>query len=114
MSAADQPELPEAPLPGERPSFGRALGAFWVYTLLRFALFGVLWLLLWLVGIGALIAAAIAVLLSVPLSYFLLARPRAAFARTIEARVAFRQSKKADLDARLEGRADAGGGQADR
>lgn len=87
----------------QRPSFGRALGAFWLYTVLRFALFGVLWLVLWLVGLDVLLAGLIAVVLSVPLSYVLLVRPRAAFARTIEQRVATRQERRADLDARLQG-----------
>ena len=85
-----------------RPSFGKSLGLFWLYTLLRFGLFGALWVLLWLVGVGWLIAAAIAVVLSIPLSWVLLARPRQAFAANIEQRVNARVERKADLDARLE------------
>ncbi len=79
---------------------------FWVYTLLRFALFGVLWVLLWLVGLAPLFAAALAIVLSVPLSFLLLARQRRALAGSIEQRVASRQSRRADLDARLQGDAD--------
>jgi Protein of unknown function (DUF4229) len=86
-----------------RPSFGKSLGLFWLYTLLRFGLFGVLWLLLWLVGVGWLFAAAFAVVLSVPLSWFLLSRPRQAFAANIEQRVNARFDRKAELDARLDG-----------
>ena len=78
--------------------------AFWVYTLARFALFGVLWVVLWLVGVPYLFAALIAIVVSVPLSWFLLAKPRLAFAATIEARVGQRRERSAELGQRLEGR----------
>jgi len=84
-----------------RPSFGKSLGLFWLYTLLRFGLFGLIWALLWLLGVGWLIAAAIAVVLSIPLSWVLLARPRQAFAANIEQRVNARVDRKFDFDARL-------------
>ena len=42
-----------------RPSFGKSLGLFWLYTLLRFGLFGALWLVLWLVGVGWLLAKVV-------------------------------------------------------
>jgi hypothetical protein len=87
--------------PDSRPSFGRSLGLFWLYTLLRFGLFGALWLILWLVGVGWLIAAAIAVVLSIPLSWVLLARPRQAFAANIEQRVNFRVANSAAFTDRL-------------
>ncbi len=93
----------DAAQPAQRPSFGRSLGLFWLYTLLRFGLFGALWLVLWLVGVGWLIAAAIAVVLSVPLSWVLLARPRQAFAANIEQRVNARVENSAAFNARLEG-----------
>jgi Protein of unknown function (DUF4229) len=86
-----------------RPSFGKSLGLFWLYTVLRFGLFGLIWLLLWLVGVGWLFAALFAVVLSVPLSWFLLSRPRQAFAANIEERVNARFDRKAELDAQLEG-----------
>jgi hypothetical protein len=89
-----------------RPSFRRSLGIFWLYTLLRFAMFAVIWLVLWLLGVGALLSAAIAVVLSVPLSWVLLARPRRALAANIEDRVNARVFKLDELGARLEG--DAG------
>ncbi len=85
------------------PSFGRSFGTLWVYTLLRFALFGVLFGLLWLVGVGGFLGAIIAIVLSVPLSYVLLTRPRAALSDTIERRLAARQQRNADLDAELRG-----------
>jgi len=79
------------------------MGALWLYTLLRFALFGVLFALLWLLGVGGLLGALIAIALSVPLSYVLLARPRAALSQTIEERLAARHNRNVDLDARLRG-----------
>lgn len=81
----------------------RGYRAFWVYTLARFALFGGIWAILWLVGVPYLFAAVIAIVVSVPLSWFLLAKPRRAFAATIEERVGQRQRRSADLGSRLEG-----------
>ena len=49
----------------------------WLYTLLRLGLFFVLWGLLWVARVPAFLAAVIAMVLSVPLSYVLL-RSRAA------------------------------------
>jgi hypothetical protein len=113
----DQPaEAPVEPAPGaasqpaegaavlhDGPSFGRSLGLFWLYTILRFGLFGLLWLVLWLVGVGWLIAAAIAVVISIPLSWVLLARPRRALAANIEERVNARIDRVTQLNARLDG-----------
>jgi hypothetical protein len=76
--------------------------AFWVYTLARFALFGVIAVILWAVGVPYLFAALIAVVVSVPLSWFLLAKPRQAFAATIEARVSQRHDRQVDLGKRLD------------
>lgn len=76
--------------------------AFWVYTLLRFALFFALAALLWVVGVPLLFAAVVALAISVPLSWFLLAKPRQAFAATIEQRVDRRRERTHDLDERLE------------
>ncbi|WP_375480366.1 DUF4229 domain-containing protein [uncultured Jatrophihabitans sp.] len=84
------------------PSFAGWMGSMWLYTLLRFGLFFALWGLLVLTGLRGLLAAAIALILSVPLSLVLLAKPRAAFSRNLEARVAARQTQRDDLDARLE------------
>jgi O-antigen ligase len=79
------------------------MGALWLYTILRFGLFFALWGLLLLIGLGGFLAAALALVLSVPLSFVLLARPRAALARNVEARVESRRSRRADFDARLRG-----------
>jgi hypothetical protein len=74
----------------------------WLYTSLRFGLFFALWGLLYLIGLTSLAAAGIGLLLSVPLSYVLLARPRARMAAQIEARMAAHRRARADLDRRLD------------
>ncbi len=59
--------------------------------------------LLWLVSVPVFLAAVLALVLSVPLSYVVLARPRAALAQTVEARLATRQARNEDLSSRLKG-----------
>jgi hypothetical protein len=93
----------------EQPSFGRTMGAMWLYTILRFGLFFALFGLLWLVGVTGFLAAIIALLLSLPLSYVLLAKPRAAFAAVLEQRMNARRARAAELDARLSGDDDPAG-----
>jgi O-antigen ligase len=75
----------------------------WLYTVLRFAMFFVLWGLLWVARVPGLLAALIALVLSVPLSYVLLRRQRAKLASNLEQRVNARQSRTHDLDAKLAG-----------
>jgi membrane protein implicated in regulation of membrane protease activity len=84
---------------------GRLIGQFWVYTLLRIALFAAVWGVLWLVNVRGLLGLLLAVLLSVPLSFVLLARPRAALAASLEQRVAERKEREDDLRQRLAGTA---------
>ena len=74
----------------------------WLYTTLRFGLFFALWGILYLLGVHGLLAPLLALVLSVPLSFVLLAKPRAQFARQLEARVEARRAERADLDARLD------------
>ena len=88
------------------PSFRRWMGTMWVYTLLRIALFLVLFGLLWVLGVTGFLGAVIALALSLPLSYVLLARPRQAFAAQIEQRIEARRARQADLDAKLSGDED--------
>jgi Protein of unknown function (DUF4229) len=88
---------------GPQPSFRRSLGALWLYTILRVLVFGMLFGLLWFFGVSALLAAMIALVLSVPLSYVLLARPRAALTETIESRLAARRAQAEEFNARLQG-----------
>jgi hypothetical protein len=74
----------------------------WLYTILRFGLFFALWGILVLLGVHGFLAPMLALILSVPLSFVLLARPRARFTRQLEARVAQRKADRAVFDARLE------------
>lgn len=92
---------------------GRLLGQFWVYTLLRIALFGAVVGVLWLVNVRGMLGLLIAVLLSVPLSFVLLARPRAALAASLEQRVSQRKVREDDLRQRLAGDSEADVGRAD-
>ena len=87
----------------QQPTFRRSMGAMWLYTLLRFGLFFVLFGLLWLVGVKGFLGAVIALALSVPLSFVLLAKPRRAFAAVLEQRVDARKQRQAELDADLQG-----------
>lgn len=86
----------------QRPSFANWMGSLWLYTLLRFGMFFALWGLLLLAGLSGLFAALIALVLSVPLSLVLLARPRARVAANIEERINAHREARADLDSRLD------------
>jgi hypothetical protein len=57
---------------------------------------------LYLLGVSGFLAPVIALVLSVPLSFVLLAKPRANFARQLEARIEARKAGREELDARLE------------
>lgn len=94
------------------PSFKAWMGSMWLYTLLRFGLFLVLWGLLYVAGLNGYVGALIAIVLSVPLSYVLLARPRARFAATIEQRIEAQRIRRAQLDEQLAG--DEADGEPDR
>jgi hypothetical protein len=78
------------------------MGSMWLYTVLRFGMFFALWGLLVLVGLHGLFAAFLALVLSVPLSLVLLAKPRARFTKQLEARVNARKHDRAELDAQLD------------
>jgi hypothetical protein len=88
--------------PDSRPKFAGWMGSMWMYTILRFGLFFALWGIVLLLGLHGLFAALVALVLSVPLSFVLLAKPRAAFARQIEARLDARKADRAALDAKLD------------
>ncbi len=70
-----------------------------VYVVGRFAIFAVLLLVLWLVGLGGLLGAAVALVLSVPLSYLLLRRQR----EEVTAALQRRSQAKAEFRSRLRG-----------
>ena len=84
------------------PTFGRWMGSMWLYTTLRFGLFFVLWGVMFLVGLRGFLAPLVALVLSVPLSYVLLARPRAAFTQQLELRLQARRQDREDLAHRLD------------
>jgi O-antigen ligase len=86
----------------KQPSFSGWMGSMWLYTILRFGLFLALWGVLELLGVHGFLAPVLALVLSVPLSFVLLARPRAMFTRQLEARIEQRKEQRAALDARLE------------
>jgi hypothetical protein len=86
-----------------RSTFAGWMGSMWLYTVLRFALFFALWGIVYLLGVHeVLLAALIALVLSVPLSFVLLAKPRALFVAQLERRMEERKSARADLDAQLD------------
>jgi len=74
-----------------------------MFTLLRFGLFAVLWAILYIIGLEWFVAALIALVLSIPLSLVLLAKPRAMLSQTIEQRIEAQKERRAQFDARLEG-----------
>jgi hypothetical protein len=83
-------------------TFAGWMGSMWLYTTLRFGLFFALWGVLYLLGLHGFLAPLLALVLSVPLSLVLLARPRAAFTRQLEMRVEARRVEREKLDSRLE------------
>lgn len=88
--------------PAKGTAFGRWMSSMWLYTLLRFSLFFALWGILLLVGLGGYFAALIALVLSVPLSIVLLAKPRRAFTAQLEARVQAQRERRTELDKKLD------------
>ena len=74
-----------------------------VYTAGRVLVFVVLAGLLWVVGLRGFLLVFAALLLSVPASWFLLARQRQALAADVERKVGDRRGKRADLRAQLRG-----------
>jgi hypothetical protein len=97
----DEPAATDEPTP-EGPSFLNWMGSLWGYTILRFGMFFALWGVLVLVGLAGLLAAAIALVLSVPLSLVLLSGPRNRVARNLEQRVDAHRAARVELDARLD------------
>jgi hypothetical protein len=71
------------------------------YTVLRFGLLVVVLAALALIGVRGILLPALAVLISLPLSYVLLAKQRNAFAAEVERRVHERQEKRAALRAEM-------------
>jgi hypothetical protein len=80
-----------------------------IYTAGRVLVFAVLAGLLWLVGLRGFLLVIAALVLSVPVSYFLLARQRDALAADLERKVTNRQSRRKDLRSQLRGDDDIAG-----
>jgi hypothetical protein len=96
---SDEPD--EGPAVG--PTAWESLSAMWLYSVLRIAMFGVLWGLLWVARVPVFLAAVIALALSIPLSFVLLAKPRQRLATNLERRIQLRVNKAQNLDAKLSG-----------
>jgi Protein of unknown function (DUF4229) len=80
-----------------------------IYTAGRVLVFAVLAGLLWLVGLRGFLLVIAALVLSIPVSYFLLARQRDALAADLERKVTNRQARREDLRSQLRGDDDTAG-----
>ena len=76
---------------------------FLVYTAGRLLVFAGVAAVLYLLGLRGFLLVAAALLLSLPVSYLLLAGPRAALGAEVERRVAGRRARREDLRSRLRG-----------
>jgi hypothetical protein len=74
-----------------------------VYTAGRVLIFAVLAGLLWLVGLRGFLLVIAALVLSIPVSYFSLARQRDALAADLERKVSSRRARREDLRSQLRG-----------
>jgi len=74
-----------------------------LFTLLRFAIFFALWGLLYVAKVPGFLAALIALVLSMPLSFVLLRKQRERVAANIEQRMIAARAHKQDLDHKLAG-----------
>jgi hypothetical protein len=74
-----------------------------IYTSARVLIFLVLAGLGWLAGLRGFLLVFVALLVSVPLSYFFLARQRDAFAADVERKVNDRRTKREHLRSQLRG-----------
>jgi hypothetical protein len=74
-----------------------------IYTAGRIVVFAVLAGLLWLVGLRGFLLVFAALLVSIPVSYFFLARQRNALAADVERKVSDRQARRQDLRSQLRG-----------
>ena len=80
-----------------------------VYTAARALIFLVLAGLGWLAGLRGFLLVIVALVLSMPLSYYFLARQRAAFAADVERKVTGRRARHDDLRSQLRGDDEAAG-----
>jgi hypothetical protein len=94
------------PIAPAQPSFRGWMGSMWLYTLLRFGMFFALWGIAYLIGFHGFLGPLIALVVSVPLSLFLLAKPRERFTQQLELRMQARQVDRQRFDAELDPDAD--------
>jgi hypothetical protein len=80
-----------------------------IYTAARVLIFLVLAGLGWLAGLRGFLLVFAALLLSIPISFYFLARQRAAFAADVERKVTDRRSRHDDLRSQLRGDDEAAG-----
>jgi hypothetical protein len=73
------------------------------YTAGRVLVFAVLVGLGWLAGLRGFLVVFVALLLSIPVSYFFLARQRNAMAADVERKVTDRRARREDLRSQLRG-----------
>lgn len=74
-----------------------------LYTAGRVLVFAVLAALCWVAGLRGFLLVVAALVLSIPASWYLLARQREAMAVDVERRLSARQTRRADLRAQLRG-----------
>ncbi|GAA3395525.1 DUF4229 domain-containing protein [Cryptosporangium minutisporangium] len=89
--------------PAGRSSTLEQLHPGFLYTVARFMVFAACVIVLFLIGFRSWMLVLGALLLSAPLSFFLLRRQREAFAMRVEGRMSKRQQEKARLRAALAG-----------
>ncbi|MFL6128797.1 MAG: DUF4229 domain-containing protein [Mycobacteriales bacterium] len=77
--------------------------AFAVYTAGRVLVFAGVAALLFAAGLRGFVLVLAALLVSLPVSYVVLARPRADFATAVERRITERRARREDLRSRLRG-----------
>jgi len=89
--------------PAEESSTLERLHPGFLYTASRFMVFAACVIVLFLIGFRSWMLVFGALLLSAPLSFFLLRKQREAFATRVEGRMSKRQTEKARLRAALAG-----------
>lgn len=85
------------------PSAASTLGAMWLFTLMRFGVFGVIFVLLLLGRVPLFWAGVVALVLSIPISFVLLNRQRQKLVDNLAARMTAHQARSATLDEQLSG-----------
>jgi hypothetical protein len=80
--------------------------AFLTYSVARLAVFAVVATVLYFVGLRSFLLVAVALLISLPLSYVVLRRQREALAAAVEHRVDGRRQRRSEIRDQLRGDGD--------